>query len=193
MPSAVSPTRSTATPPTTTSGPPGARTPPSRSVRRSGRRCHFTRTTARYPDFSPVEGQTGPDVQIQMGYHQPRGDDLPEEALHPGRMNSIRGFKYGEIGRGIPRAQRHRGTHVRLQHRAHLPYLGGAGLYGVLFFDQGNAYDQRIDLSNLKRSYGGGIRWVTPMGPLRLEYGKVIDPEEFESDSRWDFSIGTFF
>ncbi|HWR68152.1 MAG TPA: BamA/TamA family outer membrane protein [Desulfomonilia bacterium] len=45
----------------------------------------------------------------------------------------------------------------------------------------------------MKKSYGAGIRWVTPMGPLRLEYAKVIDPEEWESPSRWDFSIGAFF
>jgi outer membrane protein insertion porin family len=109
-------------------------------------------------------------------------------------LNSIRGFKYGEIGprdsaNNVIGGQRMFVFNTELT----FPIWEVPGLYGVLFFDQGNAYDQRIDLSNLKRSYGGGIRWVTPMGPLRLEYGKVIDPEEFESDSRWDFSIGTFF
>jgi outer membrane protein assembly factor BamA len=31
------------------------------------------------------------------------------------------------------------------------------------------------------------------MGPLRIEWGKVIKPEEYEPSNRWDFSIGTFF
>ena len=63
----------------------------------------------------------------------------------------------------------------------------------VVFHDEGNSFEKRVDLTNLKRSYGAGIRWVTPMGPLRLEYARVIDPEEWESPSRWEFSIGAFF
>ena len=158
---------------------------------------HFTRTTARYAQFFPLwRDKLALMFKFRWGSINPaKGDDLPEDELFTlGGLNSIRGFRYGEIGprdsaNNVIGGQRMFVFNTELT----FPIWEVPGLYGVLFFDQGNAYDQRIDLSNLKRSYGGGIRWVTPMGPLRLEYGKVIDPEEFESDSRWDFSIGTFF
>ncbi len=158
---------------------------------------HFTRTTARYAQFFPLYGdKLALMLKFRWGTIIPsQGDDLPEDELFTlGGLNSIRGFKYDEIG---PRdsAGNVIGGHRMFVNNIELtfPFWEVPGLYGVLFFDQGNAYDERIDLSNLKRSYGGGIRWVTPMGPLRLEYGKVINPEEYEPESRWDFSIGTFF
>lgn len=158
---------------------------------------HFTRTTARYAQFFPLYGdKLALMLKFRWGTINPsQGDDLPEDELFTlGGLNSIRGFKYDEIG---PRdsAGNVIGGHRMFVNNIELtfPFWEVPGLYGVLFFDQGNAYDERIDLSNLKRSYGGGIRWVTPMGPLRLEYGKVINPEEYEPESRWDFSIGTFF
>jgi outer membrane protein insertion porin family len=40
---------------------------------------------------------------------------------------------------------------------------------------------------------GGGIRWFSPIGPLRLEYGYVLDPEPGEADSNWEFTIGSMF
>jgi outer membrane protein insertion porin family len=44
-------------------------------------------------------------------------------------------------------------------------------------------------------SYGGGIRWLSPIGPLRLEYGIPINPRaNIDSKSgRFEFSIGTMF
>jgi hypothetical protein len=31
------------------------------------------------------------------------------------------------------------------------------------------------------------------MGPIRIEYAKVINPVLDESPSRWDFTVGAFF
>lgn len=158
---------------------------------------HFTRTTARYAQFFPLyKDKLALMFKVRWGTINPaKGDDLPEDELFTlGGLNSIRGFKYGEIGPRDSAGNVIGGQRMFVFNtEITFPFWEVPGLYGVIFFDQGNAYDRRIDLSNLKRSYGAGIRWVTPMGPLRLEYGKVIDPEDFESNSRWDFSIGTFF
>jgi len=37
---------------------------------------------------------------------------------------------------------------------------------------------------------GVGIRWYSPIGPLRLEYGHVLDRKDGESSGRFEFSIG---
>jgi outer membrane protein insertion porin family len=74
------------------------------------------------------------------------------------------------------------------------PLLKDAGLKGVVFFDIGNTWDQgEAFMSDLRYSTGMGIRWNSPLGPLRLEWGYNLDPKEYESDSKFDFSIGKFF
>jgi outer membrane protein insertion porin family len=41
---------------------------------------------------------------------------------------------------------------------------------------------------------GCGIRWYSPIGPLRLEYGYVINRKNTNDDAigRWEFTIGMF-
>ena len=48
---------------------------------------------------------------------------------------------------------------------------------------------------NLLTSYGFGIRWASPMGPLRLEYGIPINPRPGidSSSGRFEFAIGSMF
>jgi outer membrane protein insertion porin family len=76
-----------------------------------------------------------------------------------------------------------------------LPLVEQQGIRGVLFFDAGNAYDDgdNIELNDLKYAVGYGIRWYSPMGPLRLEWGYNPDPDKGESKSKWQFSMGVFF
>jgi outer membrane protein insertion porin family len=45
----------------------------------------------------------------------------------------------------------------------------------------------------MRYSVGAGIRWFSPMGPLRLEWGFNLDPTEDEADSQFEFSIGRFY
>jgi outer membrane protein insertion porin family len=75
------------------------------------------------------------------------------------------------------------------------PLIEQQGIRGVLFFDAGNAYDNgdSIDLGDLKYAVGYGIRWYSPMGPLRLEWGYNPDPKAGETKSKWQFSMGVFF
>ncbi len=61
-------------------------------------------------------------------------------------------------------------------------------------FDAGNAWSENEDYFNdLRYSIGGGIRWFSPMGPLRLEWGYNLDKRENEPPSNFEFSIGSFF
>jgi outer membrane protein assembly factor BamA len=47
----------------------------------------------------------------------------------------------------------------------------GQGLQGVLFTDAGNAWQPgtRMTMSNLKAGVGAGIRFLSPIGPIRLD------------------------
>ena len=75
----------------------------------------------------------------------------------------------------------------------HFPVVKAGGLRGLVFFDAGNVYESEWDFSDIKQSVGAGLRWLSPMGPMRLEWGYVIDPEPGEDSSNWEFSMGGNF
>ncbi len=79
-----------------------------------------------------------------------------------------------------------------------MPIIRAAGISTVLFFDAGNAFgdpwgDGYINPMDLRFSYGAGVRWFSPMGPLRFEWGFPINKRPDERASVFDFSIGSLF
>ena len=77
------------------------------------------------------------------------------------------------------------------------PIFQKVGIRGVFFLDSGNAYESEDPwdekLSQMRYSWGFGIRWFSPIGPLRFEWGFPFDPQIGEESSVFDFSIGNFF
>jgi outer membrane protein insertion porin family len=71
------------------------------------------------------------------------------------------------------------------------PLVQAAGMKGVVFFDTGNAWNS-YELGDMRKTAGLGVRWYSPIGPLRLEWGYVLDRKSSESPSRWEFTIGMF-
>jgi outer membrane protein insertion porin family len=132
------------------------------------------------------------------------GDDLVvSERFFLGGPNDLRGFEFRRVG---PRVPTDEGDFVIIGGTQELfftaeyviPILPQAGLKGVVFFDMGNAFNDNEDLSfnpgNLRKDVGFGLRWVSPLGPLRLEIGFPVgkrlsgeDPYEIQ------FTVGTLF
>ncbi|HXY41545.1 MAG TPA: BamA/TamA family outer membrane protein [Vicinamibacteria bacterium] len=63
------------------------------------------------------------------------------------------------------------------------------------FLDLGNVYlePRDIDIAALRRSAGLGVRYRTPIGPIRLDWGYVLDRRPGEAQSRFHFTIGHAF
>ncbi len=124
------------------------------------------------------------------------GNDVPVfEKFYLGGMQSVRGYDTRTIS---PRDTR---THELIggDYEAFInleyifPLNSELGLVGLFFFDAGDAWDDSNDF-DLKKSVGAGIRWFSPMGPLRLEYGYGMD-KTYDQDTQHkvEFSIGQFF
>jgi outer membrane protein insertion porin family len=95
------------------------------------------------------------------------------------------------------------------------PILTAVGIRGVVFTDGGNVFNTEplycsahgyaqstvIDpctsfVNNptaLRYSAGFGIRWQSPLGLLRFEWGFPLERLNFEESSVFEFTIGNFF
>jgi len=70
-----------------------------------------------------------------------------------------------------------------------------ANLGGVIFADIGNVFANpaTVTLDGVRETLGFGVRYATPIGPLRLDWGFLLDAREGESSSRLHFAIGQAF
>jgi outer membrane protein insertion porin family len=78
------------------------------------------------------------------------------------------------------------------------PILKSAGISVVAFFDAGNTFgdpwgEGMFDPTGLRFSAGAGVRWFSPIGPLRFEWGVPIGRFPDERTSVFDFTIGSAF
>lgn len=109
-----------------------------------------------------------------------------------GGINSIRGFRY--IGPTDGGTSDVIGGNTMMIYNFELifPFIKDSGMKIAAFYDAGNSWNNGVDFGDLCQSVGLGLRWYSPIGPLRLEYGRIIDRRELKDDSngRWEFTIG---
>ncbi|MGD2186862.1 MAG: BamA/TamA family outer membrane protein, partial [Desulfobacterales bacterium] len=78
------------------------------------------------------------------------------------------------------------------------PILKDMGVHGVAFFDTGKVYEKgekiEFDPADLRQSAGGGIRWMSPIGPIDIEYGHILDPKDTDhGPGQFEFSMASSF
>ena len=131
------------------------------------------------------------------------GDDLVvEERFFLGGPNTLRGFRYRRVG---PRRPTDTGGYVIIggiqQVLASLdfvvPLSKTVGLKAVTFFDIGNSFDENefsLNPSNLRKDAGFGLRWISPLGPMKLDIGFPIG-ERLPGEEKYEvqFTIGNLF
>ncbi len=119
--------------------------------------------------------------------------------LDPGANVSSRGFAVGG------------NLQAYYQMELEFPILESAGIRGVVFHDAGNAWNLEptfcqapetadadptsapCGFGGIRTSIGFGLRWFSPLGPLRFEWGFPLARREGEDRSRFEFTIGQSF
>jgi len=68
-------------------------------------------------------------------------------------------------------------------------------LQGAVFVDVGNVYRlvSKFSLGDLRESAGAGLRFMTPIGPFRMEYSLILDRLSGEDPGKFYISIGQAF
>jgi outer membrane protein insertion porin family len=124
--------------------------------------------------------------------------ELPSyEKFYLGGIDSIRGFNFADISPRDPRTNERVGgtsfSQINLEYRWPVPFLKKFGIMGTIFFDAGNVYGTNYVPPVMRTSVGGGVRWYSPMGPLRVEWGYNLSPKPWERQSVWEFTMGGSF
>jgi outer membrane protein insertion porin family len=116
------------------------------------------------------------------------------ERFYLGGPNSIRSFKARRISPVDNAGVRIGGTSEllgNLEYIVPLPFnFRAAG-----FFDIGNVYgfSTKFDPTDTREAAGAGIRWQSPFGPIRVDYGINLDRRKGEDFGAVQFSVGSPF
>jgi len=143
--------------------------------------------------FFPLPLETVLGTRVRGGYMESHSDKkIPiYERFYLGGINSLRGLR--DVGPKDSSGDVIGGTTMfNVNVDFIFPLIKNAGMKGVIFYDTGNSWLSGYHFDDLRQTAGLGIRWYSPIGPLRLEWGYVLDQKDDESASRWEFTIGMF-
>jgi outer membrane protein assembly factor BamA len=129
--------------------------------------------------------------------------DLPSsERFYAGGDTTVRGYTLDRLGDddtidqdGFPL-----GGDAVVIFNGELRFPVTSTLGGVVFVDSGNVFSRvsNFDLARIKATTGVGVRYKSPIGPLRVDLGVKLDPRTFADGSRergyeFHISVGQAF
>jgi len=120
------------------------------------------------------------------------------ERFYLGGANSIRSFKAQHIS-PVDSSGTRIGGNIQLLGNIEYTIPLFFGIRAAVFYDVGNVWGPDIsggtkfDITDLKQAIGAGFRWVSPFGPLRVDYGINPNPKNGEKFGNFNFSVGSAF
>ena len=106
----------------------------------------------------------------------------------------MRGFDLDEAGNGNALAI------ANVEYRVPLDIFPIKGIGGALFYDTGNAFAKitTIHYSDFTHSAGFGVRYQTPLGPVRVDFGFNLKPKTLSTGLKQErlqvfFTLGNPF
>ncbi|PIR18083.1 MAG: outer membrane protein assembly factor BamA [Deltaproteobacteria bacterium CG11_big_fil_rev_8_21_14_0_20_49_13] len=127
------------------------------------------------------------------------------ERYFTGGVYSLRGFMPRSIGPKLQIPSSPSGTDSEFVYGGNklllfngeleFPIYMPAGIRWVFFLDAGNAFaeQQNYSLTNIRTDWGLGLRWNSPIGPLRFEWGIPFSRQPGEDPVVFNFTIGSLF
>ncbi len=135
-------------------------------------------------------------IKGEIGYaHGWGGKDVPiNRRFFLGGIDNLRGFETRKVSPMDSEGNYIGGKReFYASAEAIFPILSALRLYGVIFYDIGNSWLNSYNFSDLRKDAGFGIRWISPMGPVRIEIGKNLDPRNGEKSTVFQLSMGALF
>ena len=169
------------------------------SSRLLGSRAPFVKGFGQQFLFFPIGERVVLSVAGRLGLAWTLGEGEPAlvpitERFFAGGATTLRGFELDRAGpldeRGFPL-----GGNLLVIGNIEVRFPIFGSLRGAVFSDHGGVYSEvrSFRAENLNHDVGAGLRWNTPVGPIRFDYGIRIGDIGEESRGRWHFTIGHAF
>jgi outer membrane protein insertion porin family len=142
-----------------------------------GSQLNFTSLYNMYSVYTPVpHGVLATSVRV--GWNHLYGGTTylpPTERYFAGGSTTLRGFAYDDA---VPEGG-YAMTIGNIEYRTPLKFIPIKGLGGAIFYDTGNVFPNisSIHLSQFTHTGGFGLRYNTPLGPVRVDVGINLDPK----------------
>jgi outer membrane protein assembly complex protein YaeT len=116
--------------------------------------------------------------------------------FYPGGAYSVRGYPWQKLGPLDSSGKPFGGESMAIGSvEIRFPLYKELG--GVVFVDGGNAWDDVLsqDIGVIRLTSGVGLRYATPVGPIRLDFGYQINPPDNALQDRYEvyLSVGQAF
>jgi len=136
-------------------------------------------------------------LKISSIYELNSGGDIPiSDLFFAGGATTVRGYDeqlLGPLGDTKNNEKEALGGKMRFLTNAELRFPIWWLFVGEIFFDGGQVWREidHIHANDLKFSTGAGIALMTPIGPIRFDYGYKLMPESYED--HYNLHIGFYF
>ncbi len=167
---------------------------------RLGGEEHFWQASMRQEVFSPLfvikkRKMIGFALNFGLGFsesYSPSEEVPVEKRSEIGGETTVRAYGQRAINpKAFDGLERDGGnSYFFFQTELNIPIIAGFDLLG--FFDGGNAYLTNKDFRpwDLRYGAGPGVRWNTPVGPLKIGYGFIIQREKDEPVGHLFIGVG---
>lgn len=159
----------------------------------------YLRSNLQYQRYWPLTKKYTFAVNAELGWGEGlQGKPYPVfKRFYGGGLGTVRAFDQGTLGPPDLRGGYIGGTRrLNLNSELYLPVPGAGNDRTLRFFaylDAGNVWDDTTSFDPLRVSAGLGLSWVSPVGPLKLSWGKPLRYERTDRIQRLQFQIGTAF
>ncbi len=157
---------------------------------------NYQRTFSKYQHYVPIISRVTFITTTRLGLG--RGRMPIHERFFAGGSNSFRGVLFDELGPQDPDSNNPIGGKAIVLFNFELTFpifSKMQNLFGTAFFDTGNVFERRKQVSfvNFKNAVGFGIRYRTPLGPIRFELGWNLGAPPGERKPLAFITIGNVF
>ena len=168
-----------------------------------GSDLEYYKLNFRYLHYIPLGKVTALSLNTSLGYGDGYGDTSrlpPFKNYFAGGVRTVRGYDANSLGpRDIVTGDPIGGDrmiigNVELILPNPLETEEGSGSTRVsAFFDFGNVYRNKVELSELRASTGLSILWLSPVGALTFSYAFPINDQEGDELQAFQFTLGSAF
>jgi outer membrane protein insertion porin family len=161
----------------------------------------YLKTNLQYQEYwsLPYRLTLGVNAEIGIGKGL-QGKPFPVlKNFYGGGLGTVRAFEQNSLGTVDPTGVYIGGARrLNVNTELYFPVPGSGNdrtLRIFAFADAGNVWaeDEPTRWNSLRASVGFGLSWISPVGPLKLSWGRPIQVQRNDRIQRFQFQIGTAF